>query len=75
MDDKVKISFDKEYKLRVLDPAKFEKSEKLEKECNTFVEKISNFNEKVNSLVDILDSHANRIDAQKLRVYNYTNNG
>mmetsp|Transcript_48242 Transcript_48242/g.98544 ORF Transcript_48242/g.98544 Transcript_48242/m.98544 type:complete len:128 (-) Transcript_48242:169-552(-) len=67
MDDKVKITFDKEYKIRVLDPAKFDKGEELEKECSTFVEKISTFNDKVNTLVDILDVHANRIDAQKLR--------
>jgi hypothetical protein len=44
MDEKVKITFDKEYKIRVLDPIKFEKGEELEKECSTFVEKISNFN-------------------------------
>lgn len=68
MDDKVKITFDKEYKIRALDPTKFEKGEALEKECSNFVEKISSFNEKVNTLVDILDLHANRIDAQKLRV-------
>jgi uncharacterized protein YhaN len=68
MDEKVKITFDKEYKIRVLDPSKFQKGEELEKECANFVEKISSFNEKVNSLVDVLDSHANRIDTQKLRV-------
>mmetsp|Transcript_22898 Transcript_22898/g.50896 ORF Transcript_22898/g.50896 Transcript_22898/m.50896 type:complete len:128 (-) Transcript_22898:181-564(-) len=67
MDDKVKIVFDKEYKIRALDPVKFEKGEALEKECSKFVEKISSFNEKVNTLVDILDLHASRIDAQKLR--------
>lgn len=70
MDDKVRINFDKEYKLRVLDPKKFEKGEELEKETSNFVGKISEFNEKVNSLVDILDSHANKIDTQKLRVRN-----
>ncbi len=64
----MKIVFDKEYKIRALDPVKFEKGEALEKECSNFVEKISSFNEKVNTLVDILDLHANRIDSQKLRV-------
>lgn len=68
MDEKVKIVFDREYKIRALDPAKFEKGEALEKECTNFVEKISSFNEKVNTLVDVLDMHASRIDAQKLRV-------
>lgn len=65
---KVKITFDKEYKIRVYDPTKFQKTEELEKECSNFVEKISSFNEKVNTLVNVLDQHANRIDAQKLRV-------
>ena len=69
MDDKIKVSFDKEYKVRVLDPAKFQKAEELEKECSTFVDKISTFNERVNTLVDILDAHASRIDSQKLRVF------
>lgn len=68
MDDKVKICFDKEYKIRVLDPVKFQKGEELEKESANFVEKLSSFNEKVNTLVDVLDSHAVRIDSQKLRV-------
>jgi hypothetical protein len=73
MDDKIKVSFDKEYKVRVLDAAKFQKAEELEKECSTFVEKISTFNERVNTLVDILDAHASRIDSQKLRVFQYLN--
>ena len=68
MDEKVKISFDKEYKIRVLEAAKFERGEELEKECSSFTEKISTFNEKVNTLVNILEDHANRIDTQKLRV-------
>lgn len=67
MDEKVKISFDKEYKIRVLEAAKFERGEELEKECSSFTEKISTFNEKVNTLVNILEDHANRIDTQKLR--------
>jgi hypothetical protein len=71
MDEKVKIVFDREYKIRALDPAKFEKGEALEKECTNFVEKISSFNEKVNTLVDVLDLHASRIDAQKLRVIRF----
>ena len=68
MDDNVKISFDKEYKIRVLDVQKFTKGEELQKESSNFVDKITSFNEKVNGLVDILEKHANRIDTQKLRV-------
>jgi len=67
MDDKVKISFDGDYKLRILEDSKFKQAEDLEKECSTFVEKISNFNGKVSSLVEVLEQHASRIDKQKLR--------
>jgi hypothetical protein len=65
---KAQLFFDKEYKIRVLDPTKYEKSEQLEKECGNFVEKINGFNERIVSLAEILDAHAQRIDAQKLRV-------
>jgi hypothetical protein len=65
---KAQLFFDKEYKIRVLDPTKYEKSELLEKECGNFVEKINGFNERIVSLAEILDAHAQRIDAQKLRV-------
>ncbi len=65
---KVQVYFDKDYKVRLLDPIKFEKSEDLEKECGVFVDKIGSFNEKIHSLVEVLESHAQRIDSQKLRV-------
>ena len=68
MDEKVKICFDKDYKIKAFDPVKFSRGEELEKECGQFVEKISNFSEKVNTLVDVLEAHATRIDTQKLRV-------
>ena len=68
MDEKVKICFDKEYKIKAIDPLKFAQAEELEKQCGSFVEKISSFSEKVNSLVQVLELHASRIDAQKLRV-------
>ncbi len=66
-DQKVQLYFDKENKIRAFDPVKFEKSEQLEKECGSFVSNISTFNEKVHSLVEVLEAHASRIDAQKLK--------
>eukprot|EP01039_Chlorochromonas_danica_P005377 gene5377-5915_t len=66
-DSKVQFFFDKDYKIRVFDPTKFERSEEFEKACGEFVEKISGFNEKVNALVEVLEAHASRIDQQKLR--------
>jgi hypothetical protein len=38
MDERVKICFDKEYRIRVLDPVKFNRAEGLEKESGIFVE-------------------------------------
>lgn len=67
-DNKIQLYFDKDHKIRAFDPVKFERSEQLEKECGTFVEKIGTFNEKVHSLVEVLEVHAARIDAQKLKV-------
>jgi Intraflagellar transport complex B, subunit 20 len=64
----VKMSFDKEYKVRVLDSQKFEKAEATQQTTEQFTEKISSFNEKVETLVNVLEAHADRIDAQKLRV-------
>ncbi len=72
--EKAKITFDSEYKIRVLDPVKFQKGEELEKECSSFVDKVVTFSEKVNSLVEVLESHAQRIDAQKLRVCTFSTN-
>ena len=38
MDDKPKICFDKDYGIRILDPAKAEHAEELNEECSKFVE-------------------------------------
>ena len=34
----VKISFDDEYKLRILDAGKYKQAEELDKECSTFMD-------------------------------------
>jgi intraflagellar transport protein 20 len=67
MDQKVKICYDKDYKVRVLDPIKFEHAIDLENECGNFVAKITDFNGKINSLVEVLETHASRIDERKLK--------
>ena len=35
--DKVRIVFDKDYKIRVMDPTRFSQAEELDKECGDFV--------------------------------------
>ena len=66
MDD-VKVTFDSEYKVRILDETKAKRAAELEKECSNFVEKITLFSDKVNELVQVLETHASRIDSKKLR--------
>lgn len=94
----MKICFDKDYKVRVLDPVKFEHAVGLEKESSVFVDskfyyrisrhqtkpllfislhlhvEISEFNDKVSSLVTVLETHAVRIDERKLKVRNLSCN-
>lgn len=43
MDERVKISFDAEYRVRVLDSTKFNRAEELEKESSVFIESTSKF--------------------------------
>jgi hypothetical protein len=38
MEEKIKICFDKDYKIRIMDPVKFSKSEDLGTECTAFIE-------------------------------------
>lgn len=71
MSENINVYFDKEYKIRVLDPAKYEKSEELEKECGVFVEKVSTFNDKVKDLVTIIEQYAAKIDYHKYNVIKY----
>ena len=65
--EEIKVSFDGEYKIRIFDEDKAKRSHELETECANFTSKIEDFSGKVNSLLDVLDTHAGRIDVQKLR--------
>lgn len=38
MEDRVKVCFDKEYHVRVLDPVKFTRAEELQSESTVFVD-------------------------------------
>jgi hypothetical protein len=44
MDDKISITFDDEFRLRVLDSDKYKQTESLDAECTAFVQKIQEFN-------------------------------
>ena len=65
--DEVKVSFDGDYKIRIFHEDKANRSRELETECTSFTSKIEDFSGKVNSLLEVLDKNAVRIDVQKLR--------
>lgn len=67
-DDSVKVTFDKEYNVRLYEESKSIKSDELAKESGQFIEKTGIFNEKVTQLVQVLEAHADRIETQKIRV-------
>lgn len=67
MEDKIEICFDKTYKVRAFDPEKFDHADGLQKECSAFTEKVTLFNEKISSLVNVLEQHAEKIDTKKLQ--------
>lgn len=66
-EERVKISFDSEYKIRLYEEAKANRSDSLQSEALQFVEKTGLFNDKVKSLVTVLEAHADRIESQKIR--------
>ena len=68
MDEKVKFTFDDDFKIRVLEASKFARAEEFNNECKSFNDKVNSFREKTKALVDILEAHATKIDNQKLRV-------
>jgi hypothetical protein len=59
MDDKVQISFDDEFRLRVLDADKYKQTESLDTECTAFVNKIQEFNTTVRPIGCIWSWHIN----------------
>jgi hypothetical protein len=62
----IKVYFDDTCKLRAFDPVKFKASTELNEDASGFLEKIQSFNGKVNSLSDVLEQNAARIDDEKL---------
>lgn len=72
-DGGVQISFDDDCQIRVLDPEQFKHSERLEKECKGFVDKIRDFNSAVHAIVEVLHENAERIEKQKLRAIGQRN--
>jgi len=61
------ISFDENYRIRVLDADKFAQTEKLRDECSAFTDKIQSLSGVVKTLVDAVDQQSEAIETEKLR--------
>mmetsp|Transcript_39625 Transcript_39625/g.55031 ORF Transcript_39625/g.55031 Transcript_39625/m.55031 type:complete len:132 (-) Transcript_39625:336-731(-) len=61
------ITFDEFYRIRVLDPERFQQTEQLKEECSAFTDRVSNLSTTVKTLVDAVDQQAERIENEKLR--------
>ncbi|CAD7948319.1 unnamed protein product [Amoebophrya sp. A120] len=72
-DSDIQITFDADNHIRVLDPEKFKQMENLSQECQNFTEKIHQFGTTVQTLVDVLDGQAKRIEFEKLRAIGQKN--
>ncbi len=68
----VNITFDENNQIRVLSADKFRETENLKGECIDFLKKIMNFNEMVSTLIDVLDTQAQKIEDAKLKVCSMT---
>ncbi|KAJ3041851.1 Intraflagellar transport protein 20 [Rhizophlyctis rosea] len=69
MSQSVPVTFDEFSKIRILDPAQFEASEKLKEECREFTQKTDDFNNIVQAFLDMMNEKAKQIEEEKLKVF------
>lgn len=63
----VNITFDENNQIRVLAADKYRETENLKGECIDFLKKIMNFNDMVSTLIEVLDTQAQKIEDAKLK--------
>ncbi len=63
----VNITFDENNQIRVLSADKYRETDNLKGECIDFLKKIMNFNEMVSTLIEVLDTQAQKIEDAKLK--------
>ena len=63
----VNITFDENNQIRVLAADKYRETENMKGECIDFLKKIMSFNDMVTTLIDVLDSQAQKIEDAKLK--------
>merc|ERR1711879_565599 len=69
----VDITFDEDNRIRVMPKDKFKQTEQLDQECQSFTEKIHAFGGTVQTLVEVLDGEAQKIEHEKLRAIGQRN--
>merc|ERR1712032_1183792 len=67
------MGFDEDNRIRVMPKEKFKQTEALEGQCSQFIEKIQQFGGTVQTLVEILDGEAEKIEHEKLRAIGQRN--
>ena len=73
MEPEVKVSFDENYRIRVLDVEKFEHTEELGEACGSFVSKNQEFGRLISSIVEVIDANAKKIELEKLKAIGMRN--
>ena len=63
----VNITFDENNQIRVLSQEKFRETEQMKTETIDFLKKIMQFNDMVTTLIEVLDSQAQKIEDAKLK--------
>ena len=63
----VNITFDENNQIRVLSQEKYRETEAMKTETIDFLKKIMSFNDMVTTLIEVLDSQAQKIEDAKLR--------
>ena len=63
----VNITFDENNQIRVLSQEKYKETEAMKTETIDFLKKIMQFNDMVTTLIEVLDSQAEKIEDAKLK--------
>ena len=71
--DRVSITFDETNNIRVLEASLFNDCQTMQSQSYEFVNKMKKFEEMVESLVEVLDSQAVKIEQEKLRAVGIRN--
>jgi intraflagellar transport protein 20 len=71
--DKISITFDENNQIRILESNIYNDCLSLQTESYDFISKMKQFQDIVGSLVDVLDTHASKIEQEKLRAVGLRN--